>query len=166
MIIRSVEVKDAEKILEYTKIVGNESNNLLFGSEGIGLNVDQEVKVLESIINHPKQIMIVAIANDEIVGLANLSGQTRERIAHQARLAISVRKDYWGKGISSQLMSSLINFAKEIQIEVITLEVFSNNIRGIKLYEKFGFEHIGEFKKFAKINGEFVDAKLMNLYLK
>ncbi|MDJ1090991.1 GNAT family N-acetyltransferase [Macrococcus caseolyticus] len=166
MIIRSVEVKDAEKILEYTKIVGNESNNLLFGSEGIGLNVDQEVKVLESIINHPKQIMIVAIANDEIVGLANLSGQTRERIAHQARLAISVRKDYWGKDISSQLMSSLINFAKEIQIEVITLEVFSNNIRGIKLYEKFGFEHIGEFKKFAKINGEFVDAKLMNLYLK
>lgn len=166
MIIRSVEVKDAEKILEYTKIVGNESNNLLFGSEGIGLNVDQEVKVLESIINHPKQIMIVAIANDEIVGLANLSGQTRERIAHQARLAISVRKDYWGKGISSQLMNSLINFAKEIQIEVITLEVFSNNIRGIKLYEKFGFEHIGEFKKFAKINGEFVDAKLMNLYLK
>lgn len=166
MIIRSVEVKDAEKILEYTKIVGNESNNLLFGSEGIGLNVDQEVKVLESIINHTKQIMIVAIANDEIVGLANLSGQTRERIAHQARLAISVRKDYWGKGISSQLMSSLINFAKEIQIEVITLEVFSNNIRGIKLYEKFGFEHIGEFKKFAKINGEFVDAKLMNLYLK
>lgn len=166
MIIRSVEVKDAEKILEYTKIVGNESNNLLFGSEGIGLNVDQEVKVLESIISHPKQIMIVAIANDEIVGLANLSGQTRERIAHQARLAISVRKDYWGKGISSQLMSSLINFAKEIQIEVITLEVFSNNIRGIKLYEKFGFEHIGEFKKFAKINDEFVDAKLMNLYLK
>ena len=166
MIIRSIEVKDAEKILEYTKIVGNESNNILFGSEGIGLNVDQEVKVLESIINHPKQIMIVAIANDEIVGLANLSGQTRERIAHQARLAISVRKDYWGKGISSQLMSSLINFAKEIQIEVITLEVFSNNIRGIKLYEKFGFEHIGEFKKFAKINGEFVDAKLMNLYLK
>lgn len=166
MIIRSVDVKDAEKILEYTKIVGNESNNLLFGSEGIGLNVDQEVKILESIINHPKQIMIVAIANDEIVGLANLSGQTRERIAHQARLAISVRKDYWGKGISSQLMSSLINFAKEIQIEVITLEVFSNNIRGIKLYEKFGFEHIGEFKKFAKINGEFVDAKLMNLYLK
>lgn len=166
MIIRSVEVKDAEKILEYTKIVGNESNNLLFGSEGIGLNVDQEVKVLESIINHPKQIMIVAIANDEIVGLANLSGQTRERIAHQARLAISVRKDYWGKGISSQLMNSLINFAKEIQIEVITLEVFSNNIRGIKLYEKFGFEHIGEFKKFAKINDKFVDAKLMNLYLK
>lgn len=166
MIIRSVEVKDAEKILEYTKIVGNESNNLLFGSEGIGLNVVQEVKVLESIINHPKQIMIVAIANDEIVGLANLSGQTRERIAHQARLAISVRKDYWGKGISSQLMSSLINFAKEIQIEVITLEVFSNNIRRIILYEKFGFEHIGEFKKFAKINGEFVDAKLMNLYLK
>lgn len=166
MIIRSVEVKDAEKILEYTKIVGNESNNLLFGSDGIGLNVDQEVKVLESIINHPKQIMIVAIANDEIVGLANLSGQTRERIAHQARLAISVRKDYWGKGVSPQLMSSLINFAKEIQIEVITLEVFSNNIRGIKLYEKFGFEHIGEFKKFAKINGEFVDAKLMNLYLK
>lgn len=63
-------------------------------------------------------------------------------------------------------MSSLINFAKEIQIEVINLEVFSNNIRGIKLYEKFGFEHIGEFKKFAKINGEFVDAKLMKLYLK
>ncbi|WP_414054996.1 GNAT family N-acetyltransferase [Macrococcus equi] len=166
MIIRQAEVSDAVNLLEYTKIVGRESDNLLFGSEGIGYTIEEEEKIIESIGNHARQIMLVATDNQEVVGLAQLVGLNRERVAHQGRLAISVRKDYWGKGVSTQLMQGLIDFANQTNMEVIALEVYADNIRGIKLYEKFGFKQIGLFKHYAKVKDEYKDAIMMTLQIK
>ncbi len=49
--------------------------------------------------------------------------------------------------------------------EILSLEVRSDNVRAIRLYEKYGFQKIGQFKGFFKINGEYVDFDLMNLEL-
>lgn len=163
--IRRVNIKDAEGILEYCKIVGGETDNLLFGSEGLGFSVETERTIIENIAAKEKDIMLVAMDEDKIVGIGNIMGNGRMRIEHQARLAISVRKDYWGQGVGSRIMQSLIDFAKERSIEVITLEVYHANESAIKLYEKFGFKEIGYFKNFSKVNDEYKDAVLMNLYL-
>lgn len=163
--IRRVNIKDAEGILEYCKIVGGETDNLLFGSEGLGFSVETERTIIENIAAKEKDIMLVAMDEDNIVGIGNIIGNGRMRIEHQARLAISVRKDYWGQGVGSRIMQSLIDFAKERSIEVITLEVYHANESAIKLYEKFGFKEIGYFKNFSKVNDEYKDAVLMNLYL-
>ena len=37
--INFVKIKDAKEIIEYCKQVGSESNNLSFGSEGLGISV-------------------------------------------------------------------------------------------------------------------------------
>lgn len=163
--IRRVNIKDAEGILEYCKIVGGETDNLLFGSEGLGFSVETERTIIENIAAKEKDIMLVAMDEDNVVGIGNIMGNGRMRIEHQARLAISVRKDYWGQGVGSRIMQSLIDFAKERSIEVITLEVYHANESAIKLYEKFGFKEIGYFKNFSKVNDEYKDAVLMNLYL-
>lgn len=163
--IRSVNIKDAEGILEYCKIVGGETDNLLFGSEGLGFSVETERTIIENIAVKEKDIMLAAMDGDNVVGIGNIMGNDRMRIEHQARLAISVRKDYWGQGVGSRIMQSLIDFAKERSIEVITLEVYHANKSAIKLYQKFGFKEIGYFKNFSKVNDEYKDAVLMNLYL-
>ncbi|WZE72447.1 N-acetyltransferase family protein [Macrococcus sp. CCM 2573] len=163
--IRRVNIKDAEGILEYCKIVGGETDNLLFGSEGLGFSVETERTIIENIAAKEKDIMLVAMDEDNIVGIGNIMGNGRMRIEHQARLAISVRKDYWGQGVGSRIMQSLIDFAKERSIEIITLEVYHANESAIKLYQKFGFKEIGYFKNFSKVNDEYKDAVLMNLYL-
>lgn len=49
--------------------------------------------------------------------------------------------------------------------EIISLEVRSDNERAIKLYKKFGFEKIGIYKGFFKIDEEYIDFELMNLYM-
>ena len=75
-------------------------------------------------------------------------------------------KEEWGNGIGSKLMLFVIDFAKDVaHAEIVSLEVRSDNERAIKLYEKYGFEKIGTFKGFFKIDGEKVDFDLMNLYL-
>ena len=50
-------------------------------------------------------------------------------------------------------------------IEIIELEVITTNENAIKLYEKFGFETIGIYENYFKIDDEYYDAQLMNLYL-
>lgn len=110
--------------------------------------------------------MLLARDGDVIVGNGLFRGSIRERIAHRGEIALSVRKDYWGRGIGSALMEALIAFAKdEAGVEVLSLEVLTGNARAIALYRKFGFERYGTFRKFHKVRGEYRDADCMNLYL-
>jgi RimJ/RimL family protein N-acetyltransferase len=110
--------------------------------------------------------MIVAFDEGELIGTGAVSVVSgKPRFAHRREIAISVRKDYWGKGIGTGIMNVLMDFAKKSGAEVLELEVRSDNEAAISLYKKFGFEKIGTNEKFFKINGEFFAADYMNLYL-
>ena len=110
-------------------------------------------------------VLDAAFDAGELVGngvVSSVGG--RERFAHRRELAITVRKDYWGKGIGSGMMNILVDFCKKSGAEVLELQVRSDNERAIALYKKFGFEKIGTYKKFFKIGEEEIDADFMNLY--
>ena len=89
----------------------------------------------------------------------------RERARHRASLSVTVRKKYWHRGIGTQMVSRLIEHARQGGISVIELEVRSDNVSAISLCQKMGFERIGVYPKFFRINGRDYDADLMNLYL-
>ena len=55
--------------------------------------------------------------------------------------------------------------AKKMKIEVIELEVISDNIRGIHLYHKMGFADIGIYKNYFHVNGMYKDAVVMQKIL-
>lgn len=85
---------------------------------------------------------------------------------HRGELSVCVLKAQWRQRIGKILMNNVIEFAKETaKVEIISLEVRSDNERVIKLYQKLGFEKIGEYKGFSKIDGKYIDFDLMNLYL-
>ena len=86
------------------------------------------------------------------------------RMSHRAELGITVLMSEWGKGLGSRLMETVIDFAEKSGIEIIELAVRSYNERAIRLYKKHGFESIGVYKSYFKIDEKYVDFKLMNLY--
>ena len=164
--IRRAKASDAQAILEFCKAVGGESDNLTFDGRGLPVTLEQETEFLKAMEEPDKQFFFVAWEDGEIVGTCSYAGFTRERLAHRGEIAISVRKALWGRHIGSQLMETALAMAKDIAgAEIISLEVRSDNKRAIALYEKFGFEKIGCFKGFLKIQGQWVDCDLMNLYL-
>ena len=166
IIYREAEPSDAGKFLEYSKIVGSETDNLTFGAEGLSLTISQEADFIRKFAGNPGSIMIVAFDEGELIGTGAVSVVSgKPRFAHRREMAISVRKDYWGKGIGTGIMNVLMDFAKKSGAEVLELEVRSDNEAAISLYKKFGFEKIGTNEKFFKINGEFFAADYMNLYL-
>ena len=164
IIIKEAKPEDVAKLIEYTKIVGAQTDNLSFGKEGAGDTHEVE-EFIKRISLDSKSVMYFAWKNDDIVGCANISGMKR-RMSHRANFAISVAKSEWGSGIGRALLEKCISFAKENEIEIIDLDTRSDNFRAISLYKKFGFIKIGRIPAFSKINGKYIDADLMYLDLR
>lgn len=166
ILITKAAPEDAEEIIALLDTLGAETDNLSFGAEGLGISVEDERNFLAMREDSTTSVMFVAKKNGRIVGNASFNGLTRDRMKHRGEFAVSVLKCEWGQGIGSMLLEAVIDFAQNTaRAEIISLEVRSDNTRAIKLYEKYGFEKIGHFKSFFKINGEYVDFDLMNLYL-
>ena len=163
--IKKATPSDAAMLLEYLKQVGGESDNLTFGSEGMPFSVEAEAEFISSMENSIDNIMLLAKSDDKIVGCASLNRLPR-RMKHRGDFAISVAKDYWNKGMGSQLLNNIIAFAKENKFEIIDLQVRSDNKSAIYLYEKYGFKKIGEHPAFFKISGENIKFEYMYLLLK
>ncbi len=153
---------DAAMLLEYLKQVGGETDNLTFGPEGMPFSVEAEAEFISSMENSIDNIMLLAKSDDKIVGCASLNRLPR-RMKHRGDFAISVAKDYWNKGIGSQLLNNIIAFAKENNFEIIDLQVRSDNENAIHLYEKYGFKKIGKHPAFFKIGDENISFNIMCL---
>ena len=165
--ITHAQPSDASELLDVQKIVGGETDNLTFGAEGLPVSVEDEEKYITSLVDSTSSAMFLAKADGKIVGSATFRTSDRARLSHRAEMCISILKEYWGQGIGHMLMDALIDFAKNVaHTEIISLEVNSENVRAIHLYEKYGFEKIGHFKGFFKVDGKYLDCELMNLYLK
>ena len=164
--IRRATAADAEKILEYCKIAGGETDNLTFGAEGVSITVEQERDYLENVLHSTNQLYLIAVQDGDVVGTGILSGFGKPRLAHRGELSLSVKQALWGNYIGSRFLEKIIRFARETAgMEILSLEVRSDNHRAIGLYKKFGFETIGTFKGFMKINGAYVDSDIMCLQL-
>lgn len=157
--------EDAAAIIEYLKQVGGETDNLTFGAEGLPITVESERDYIVGLENSCDNIMLVAKDNGKIVANASLNRMPR-RMSHRGEVGISVIKGYWNKGLGSQLLNKIIDFAKENAFDIIDLQVRTDNLAAVHLYEKFGFKKIGAFPAFFKIDNDFIDFDFMYLKLK
>jgi len=162
VIIEKASSTDAASILEYLKQVGGETDNLTFGSEGMPFSVEAEEVFLSGIEDSCDDVMLIAKDEGKIVGCASLSRLPR-RMKHRGDFAVSVAKEYWNQGIGSMLLYRILDFAKENAFEIIDLQVRSDNLKAIHLYEKYGFQKIGVHPAFFKINGEDISFDYMCL---
>jgi len=166
LIIRKAKKADAKALLDYLKMVGGQSDNLLFGAEGLSMTVEQEEELIENLQHSETSALLIGLIDNRIVCVCSASASVKERISHQCNLAISVLKEFWGMGVGTCLMQAMIDFAKATEkLEILHLGVKADNVVAIALYKKMGFQEIGRYPKFFKIDGCYYDEILMNLYL-
>lgn len=156
---------DAARLLDYLKQVGGETDNLSFGADGIPFTAEQEAALLGRIADSPRSRFFLALDGEKIVGNACVDGSANPRLCHRRSLAITVLRDYWGRGIGTELMERMLAFTRESGAELASLEVRSDNERAKALYRKFGFVRYGTFPKYFKIDGVFYDVDCMTLEL-
>ncbi len=113
----------------------------------------------------PNALLLLATAEDSVVGVVNFKPCERPEEAHGGIFGVSTAKAWRGRGVGTRLIRALIAWAPERGFRRIALEVFANNPDAVRLYERLGFEHEGVRREGALIGGEPVDILQMALLL-
>lgn len=162
--IRTMRPTDAADYLTFLRQVGSESDNLAFGKEGISATPDQYAKVIERVNNEGKNLLLVALDGNEIVGYGGIYRESTPRFAHRAELAVFVRKDHWNRGIGKALMKEMLDYSQNAGIKVVQLQVRADNGIAIHLYKSCGFTYMGTCRNYFQIGDASFDAQYWNYY--
>ena len=103
-------------------------------------------------------VYFVAKEDNDIVGYAGFWNVAGEGGITNIAVAPEKRR----QGIAKAMLEKMISTAKELDLELLTLEVRQSNNAAISLYKSYGFEEIGKRKKFYTNPTE--DALIMTLY--
>ena len=164
LLIRRAIPDDAGALLAYLKIVGSESDNLLFGAEGVAFTLEQERDLLSRMHDSPSDWFLLGIVDGDIVATAGIYGNTKERTRHVGSFALAVRKPFWNAGVGTAMGKEVIRLTKESGlIRVVHLTVRTENIHAKRLYENLGFRLVGILHRDLLIRGEYADTAQMEL---
>lgn len=145
-IIRSAVNKDAKDLSEIRLQIDGETENL-DREKGEGyIDIQGFETLIKTDTENKKNLFLVAVVNDKIVGFSRCEGNILKRFAHKVEFGVGVLKDYWGHGIGKNLLQESISWADSNGIKKITLNVLETNEKAIKLYEKLGFKIEGILK--------------------
>ena len=165
-VIRKAVIDDAERLIQHINTIAEESDFVTFGPGEFEITVEKEKEILETYSKADNKLFLVAEVNEEIIGCMTFGGGGRSRTKHVGEFGVSTQQKYWGQGVGSRLLESLIDWAKDTGIvRKINLRVRSDNERGIKLYAKMGFKKEGLITRDMYTHGNFHDSIQMGLQI-
>lgn len=110
-----VDVLDEEKLLESAQRLADVDNRTMGGA-------------------------VVAVENDadgeHIVGVARLMRPAGRPDAPEVEAAITVRDDYQGRGLGTELLRRMVLLAKRMQAKVIVAEIAADNYAAVRLFRE------------------------------
>lgn len=144
-LIRSPKEADVQGIMEYLKVIAGETLFLLrYPDEWELITEEEEKNWIDRMNRSDNEVMLVCLVDGKIAGNCTLSWRPLRKLRHRASIGVALKKEYWGLGIGTRLLSELIRIAEEhenlLQIE---LEFVECNSRARALYEKLGFRITG-----------------------
>lgn len=106
--------------------------------------------ILHDISDNDMAIVLVAEFDDRFAGYANIWC-----VAGEGQLnSIAVLPEMRGKGIATGLMETIIDDLRDKDYIEISLEVRASNTSAIAVYDRLGFERVGERDSYYLDNGE------------
>ena len=166
LVLRDARKADAAELLEFIDKISGETDYLTFGPGEFNTSLEQEEEFVKSHVESENHYFTVAEIDGAIAGTVVFIGGGKPRIRHAGEIGLSVLKKYWGYGVGSALVESLIEWAKSSGIiRKLNLRVRPDNERAVRLYEKFGFVREGVISRDYFFDGQFYDSIFMGLEL-
>jgi RimJ/RimL family protein N-acetyltransferase len=106
-----------------------------------------------------------AFAEGKVVGFCDILPLAAVGFTHVGRLGMGVRSEWRRHGVGRSLLQACLSHAKRAAIEKVELEVFSDNLGALKLYESFGFRNEGVRARGRKFENRYQDVVLMALWI-
>ena len=163
---RIIREDDAASLIEFMTVIGGDTDNLSFSAADFSsIDPDDEKYVIRE-MRKGRNVYAIAISEGTIIGCCDIKVQGEgARIRHRAYMAIAVRKDFWGRGISQHLIEFAIAEAKDRGITKIGVLVRSDNGTARRFYEDNGFIHEGSDSRLFFIDGKYISGEHYGLEL-
>lgn len=140
LVIRNMTIQDIDQVVQ----IEEENFTLPWSKE----DFEDEIK-------NPRAMYFVVDLDGNVVGFSGLWN-----ILNEGNITnIAIKKEYQQQGIGTKLINTMMKQAKEEGIEALTLEVRISNVKAQHVYEKLGFQGVGNRKGFYKQPNE--DALIM-----
>jgi len=104
-----------------------------------------------------------AVYQQEVVGWVYLFHDQKPRQMHTGSVAIAVHPRFWGLGVGTRLMEMILDVADNwLNLKRVELDVNTDNLPAVRLYEKLGFEVEGTRRMHVYGNGRWADSHIMS----
>jgi RimJ/RimL family protein N-acetyltransferase len=111
-------------------------------------------------IEKGKAFLLVAEVNGEVIASSDIN-QLRGYEKHVGVIGIVVKRGFRDLGIGTEIMRTLIDQARKMELRVLTLCAFASNKRALHVYEKVGFVQTGLIPKKHFKDGAYIDEVIM-----
>ncbi|HQV99957.1 MAG: GNAT family N-acetyltransferase [Bacteroidia bacterium] len=168
MIIRPAVLADIKSIFDFIKIIAvKETNNVISLPEEFSLTMLDQEKWVKYYTENEYSLLLVAEADDKIVGVLDFKNNSKIRLSHSGEFGISILPEFQDKKIGSKMIEYLITWARsKPKLKKINLSVFESNKRAIHVYENLGFRIEGQQKNAVQIAEDvFIDLIQMGMVL-
>ena len=120
-------------------------------------------KDLDSALPNNLLFSIRTLAEDKLIGFIAFDGLNWTD--RDSFVAIGIGDEaFWSKGYGSDAMRLMLRYGfTELNLHRISLDVFEQNPRGIRSYEKCGFKHEGRIRDFLLRDGRRSDMLFMGI---
>lgn len=164
VVIRQAELSDAENLLNCIKTYIPTSKYIPKLESEIKLTVEQEKEWINSFLIYDNSLLLVAEYEGEIIGNIDLTGSRRKIMEHTAVIGMGMLQKWQNIGLGTALLSAIIEWAKNNPIlELIWLQVYTENESGLNLYRKMGFVENGIIQNFFKQDNRYFHSLTMTL---
>ncbi len=129
-----------------------------------GFSLEQTRDFLKRVVDDALP-QVMAVVEEEVVGFCDILPNPAKGFTHVGRLGMGVRFEWRRQGIGRRMLDACLSLARKAGIEKVELEVFSDNVGAIRLYDSFGFSQEGLKVRGRKLENQYQDVKLMALWL-
>ena len=162
--LRAVERSDLRRFVEWLNDPEVREGLLLH----LPLSMAEEEKWFEDMIKRPavEHPMVIEIRQDESwVMIGNCGIHNIDWRLRSAEVGIFIgEKGYWDQGYGTEAMRVLLDHSfNTLNLNRIALQVYEDNPRAVRAYEKAGFVHEGRERQGMYKNGRYVDIIWMSV---
>jgi phosphinothricin acetyltransferase len=151
--IRVLEKKDRNAVLEIFR-AGVDSMEATFETDASLENWEK--------IHLPHSQFVLVDEKEIIIGWCGLLYVSDKPCYNGiAETSIYLSPHYQGKGLGKILLEKLILDSQEQGINTLQAQVFTENIKSLKLHERLGFREVGKREKLGQIEGIWKDVLLL-----
>lgn len=167
IIIRYPKWEDLDELVRYINKLSREDTYITFSGETISKEEEMEYLIATyRALEKMDSVVLYAFKGDILIASSDIHRvfSHRRRGHHIGTFGITVEQEYREQGIGFEIAKQVIQEAKhKIRgLELVTLDVYSENERAIKMYEKLGFSKYGELPDGLKYKDRLVgEVKMM-----